>query len=141
MGLICNRAHSLPYLSILSRALFGTRTAADIPQYSTGDKGRCCRLVSFFPLFHIWLQSISSSPLMTVNSPNTSEKERDPPVRKGHTSKGGFPKGLLIYSFPLFHFVLSLVLYVTVRRHNLLKIEPSVDMEVHSRSQYKALYD
>lgn len=72
-------------ISLLSHALFGTRTAADIPQYSTGDKGRCCRLVFLFPLFHIWLQSISSSPLMTEDSPNTSEKERDLPVRKGHT--------------------------------------------------------
>lgn len=49
MGPICNRAHSLPYLSILSHALFRTRTAADRPRNSSGERRDA--VVSFFSSF------------------------------------------------------------------------------------------
>lgn len=90
-GLICNRAHSLPYLSILSHALYGTRTAADRPHYNT--EAMLSSGFFFFSSLLLLLSCISylasDHQLLVSNNggqpySNTSERE-SVCMRKGHT--------------------------------------------------------
>lgn len=96
--LICNRTHSLPYLSIFYRALFATRKAADGAQHDKCE--RCDAVVRFYILPNLLHLTTEHQLLISINdSPNISGKTEYTVCLGGKGTRksggGGFPRGYL----------------------------------------------